>query len=113
MKLGGGSVKLEVLAVDIIELGYLTLRTVGHNKHGAYVAIDDDNVEPSKRVAYFKFSDELIHYYEDDTPTAKHQKVLDTKISVWFQNHKNFNRAATAWNSMGLAPIVPLKGKQK
>jgi hypothetical protein len=104
-------VKTEIIAVDIIELGYLTLRTVGHNQHGAYVAIDDDNVEPPKRVAYFKFSDELVHYYEGDTPNTKHQKIIDIKISVWFKNSKNFNRAASAWNSMGLSPIIPLKGK--
>lgn len=77
------------------------------------MAIDDDTVEPPKRVAYFKFSDEAVHYYEGDTPTAKHKKVIDTKISAWFKNIKNFNRAASAWNSMGLPPIIPVQGKEK
>jgi len=94
-----------VTAADILELGYLTLRTVGHNKHGAYVAIDSG----PDRVAYFKFEDEKVHYYEGSPPSAEHQNVIDKKIAPWFKNKKNFNRAARAWNAQGLLPTIKEK----
>lgn len=61
---------IEITAADIIELGHLKLRTVGHNRHGAYVAIDDKD---GNRIAFFKFSDEKIHFYPQE-PTSEQKK---------------------------------------
>lgn len=82
--------------------------TIKRNRILANYHLDDD-IEWSivaSRTIFFQ----IVLSLSPQEPTSEQKKIISEKVEPWFKNKKNFNKAAKAWNALGLAPSVSLKG---